>query len=300
VSYPCLIGLYSLFRVSALIVFANLSLAVVLLASALYKNRAIRLSYILAISLSIIGLLVLPFKPPFFLFLVGYIFLTWLLADIIKNKLFKGCGYAVWTLMSSLLILHQAPGYVPILLAEAFQLKHESQIAHYYLNSDKVWVAWSLLMMLANPLKSVAVNRPFSTYFTGLAVLLVPLTLLLATSLGLIAWQPAFSSLILLLIVSNLIHTCIAEELLFRGVIQTQLTRLLKGWGALLVTSLIFGLAHVAGGWSYVIVASIAGFAYGLIYFMTGQLLWAILVHWLLNSLHLIFFTYPMLIQASS
>lgn len=282
-----------------MIVFVNLSLAVVLLASAFYKKSANHLSYLIAISLSIVGLLTLPFKSSFFLFLVAYILLTWLLAKVINNKVLKGCGYLVWTLMSLLLILHQAPGYAPILLTEAIQLKPESQITTFYLNSDKVWVAWSLLMMLSNPFKSVSVDRPFSIYLTGFAVLLVPLTLLLATYLELIAWQPAFSSLIFLLVLSNLIHTCIAEELLFRGVIQTQLTRMIKGWGALLVTSLLFGLAHFAGGWSYVIVASMAGFAYGLIYLMTGQLMWAILMHWLLNTLHLIFFTYPMLIHTS-
>ena len=37
-------------------------------------------------------------------------------------------------------------------------------------------------------------------------------------------------------------------------------------WISLLIASGLFGLAHIAGGWDYVIISTIAGIDYGLIY----------------------------------
>lgn len=74
------------------------------------------------------------------------------------------------------------------------------------------------------------------------------------------------------------------EELLFRGLIQNLLQ---KTWGhagrALVVTSVIFGLAHLNNGpqpdWRYAVLASVAGFFYGRAYLQSGGLMAAALVH---------------------
>ncbi len=84
------------------------------------------------------------------------------------------------------------------------------------------------------------------------------------------------------------LFTALPEELLFRGVIQNQLhDRIKNEWVALAVGSVIFGLAHVnnstAGfpvpNWMYVIMATLAGLAYGWTWRKTGKVTAAALVH---------------------
>jgi uncharacterized protein len=72
----------------------------------------------------------------------------------------------------------------------------------------------------------------------------------------------------------------IGEELLFRGVIQAGLEGILGSWGALIIASLLFGLAHAMTR-SYFIVTTIIGFYLGLLYHWTGNLLVPMLVHFL-------------------
>ena len=93
-----------------------------------------------------------------------------------------------------------------------------------------------------------------------------------------------------------------AEEAFFRGFVQQKLMEKLSvklsarraAWGATCIGAMLFGLAHFAGGPGYVLAATLAGLLYGVVYLYTGRLSMAIAVHFLLNILHLLFFTYPM------
>jgi CAAX protease family protein len=76
----------------------------------------------------------------------------------------------------------------------------------------------------------------------------------------------------------------IPEELLFRGLIQNLLQKTWASPGrALVVTSVVFGLAHLNNGpspdWRYAVLATIAGFFYGRAYQQSGGLMAAALVH---------------------
>ena len=69
------------------------------------------------------------------------------------------------------------------------------------------------------------------------------------------------------------------EEVLFRGLIFNILQRTIRGhgpWPALVISSVIFGLAHLnnpPGDWRYVLLATMAGMTYGWAYLRTGSLL---------------------------
>lgn len=67
-----------------------------------------------------------------------------------------------------------------------------------------------------------------------------------------------------------------------------------------MLSSLLFGLAHFKAGLAYMIFASIAGAFYGLTYQKTRRILCSILVHFGVNLIHLIFFTYPATIKIIS
>ncbi|MEI8606401.1 CPBP family intramembrane glutamic endopeptidase [Pseudoalteromonas sp. B160] len=68
-----------------------------------------------------------------------------------------------------------------------------------------------------------------------------------------------------LFIAINLFFTCVAEEALFRGIIQTKLSKvIISARFALLapvVTTGLFSLAHFSAGASYMLVAAVAGLA---------------------------------------
>ena len=70
----------------------------------------------------------------------------------------------------------------------------------------------------------------------------------------------------------------VAEELLFRGVIQVGLARVAPEWLALLGTSVLFGLAHFASA-GYAVLAGVVGAYLGAVFLAQGNLLVPILAH---------------------
>ncbi|MEI8704359.1 CPBP family intramembrane metalloprotease [Pseudoalteromonas sp. B62] len=124
-------------------------------------------------------------------------------------------------------------------------------------------------------------------------------TLIAALMLGLVSFNPKVPDFWLAFIAINLLFTCVAEEALFRGLLQTKLSQIITPTRlallAPLITAGIFALAHFAGGINYVLVSFIAGLGYGYIFYKTQRLEWAILCHWLVNVCHFFLFTYPML-----
>ncbi len=76
----------------------------------------------------------------------------------------------------------------------------------------------------------------------------------------------------------------ISQELFFRGIIQNFLSQWLGPLAALILGSIIFGLAH----WNYngpkmVLTATCAGLIYGSVYLFTGNVLCAVICHALTN-----------------
>jgi uncharacterized protein len=66
-------------------------------------------------------------------------------------------------------------------------------------------------------------------------------------------------------------------------------------WVAVAVPALLFGLAHAGGGAVAGVLAGAAGLGYGLAYAWTRRIETAIVVHFGVNALHFVGFTYPYL-----
>lgn len=199
------------------------------------------------------------------------------------------------------LALHWFPGFnnLPVVVNE--QITQNAIAFTLYANFDK---AMAGLMLSAyffaknKTAKPVNFGSPFLIIaFTILAALITALTL------GLVEFAPKVPEFWLLFIAINLVFTCVAEEALFRGVIQTKLSKLItpKRFALLapVLSTCVFSLAHFSAGTHYMLVAAVAGFGYGYIYYKTSRLEWAILCHWLVNVFHFFLFTYPMLATPS-
>lgn len=130
-----------------------------------------------------------------------------------------------------------------------------------------------------------------------------------------LSWSPKPIVLVVKFAVVNLIATCIAEEIFFRLLLQLPLgflfTFLLGQWkgegtgeigekelwlgsalSLVLVTGLfiaVHGGLSASGQWVY----GVAGFAYGLVFLLTGRLWAVIALHFLVNSAHFALLTYP-------
>lgn len=230
---------------------------------------------------------------------LGYVALSaWMQARRVPPWL-AGARIAVWVAASAGLVIHAWPGYEGLVVVEQQSLKAESLPMSLYVNHDKVLVAWSLLGWLPLFGRSVSpVAGVPSLAVPWLAAAGIVALMGLAVALGLVAWQPGLPEVAWVFALANLLNTCIAEELLFRGMLQRWLMGRAGALAGVAVSSALFGVAHLAGGGAFVLVATAAGLLYGLVYLWTGRLVWAVLVHWGLNLSHLLLFSYPMLAGA--
>jgi membrane protease YdiL (CAAX protease family) len=73
----------------------------------------------------------------------------------------------------------------------------------------------------------------------------------------------------------------LSEEFIFRGVLQNCLSQWTKGWVAIVITSLVFGILHTI--WRLP-PAFILGLLLGVLYLRTGSILPSILAHVIINS----------------
>ena len=225
---------------------------------------------------------------------LAYIGLTaWMVEQAVSTAV-RWARYGLWFLASAALVMHAMPGYEGLVVADYVLLKAGSTYTDLYFNHDKVLVAWSLLNFIPLFRQSLTPKPLTPFWLTPLTLTLgIAATLTLAVTFGLISWQPGWTPWFWVFAAGNLLNTCVAEELLFRGLLQRQLQKRLVPLLAMAVAAVLFGIAHLAGGWPYVGVATLAGAVYGLTYYVTGRVVWAVLVHWLLNLSHFVLFTYP-------
>ncbi len=107
-----------------------------------------------------------------------------------------------------------------------------------------------------------------------IAALLISMAalLLLAVTLGRLKIELHTPYWLLKYAMANLFFTCMAEEVLFRGYLQQRLSQWLSAWPALIITALIFGIAHLSGGMWMAMFATLAGLIYGLTWMWSGRL----------------------------
>jgi membrane protease YdiL (CAAX protease family) len=112
--------------------------------------------------------------------------------------------------------------------------------------------------------------------------------------IGFLRFNPTLPSLIDFIggILAGYLLVALIEEVLFRGVIQNLLTNRLKNENlALAVASVIFGLAHLNNAtqgfpipnWAYVLMATLAGCAYGWVWQQSRKVTVSAITHMLVN-----------------
>lgn len=202
---------------------------------------------------------------------------------------------ALLVLISLGLLLHLFPGFNNPRQVDQVQVGAQSLPFSFYFNFDKALIPFVLLACLPTLFRAPACPPRYPRLAALALIAAVPLLLGSAVLLGGLAFEPHFPSWLPAFMLANLFFVSLAEEALFRGYLQQRLSGVLGGLPALLLTALLFGLAHISGGVLLVIFATLAGLLYGLAWHWSGRLWLATALHFALNLTHLLLFTYPAL-----
>ena len=197
---------------------------------------------------------------------------------------------------------HWIPGFNNVLAIKHLNLSALSCPFSMHLNFDKTMAGLMIyvtsnLYLVEQPINKKLILRMLAILLACLVTVLIPGVLS-----GYIKVDVKIPTVLILWSLNNLLFVCFFEEVIFRGFLQAHLKMLFKDkfkqqYPHILIASMIFGLAHAHGGIAYIILASIAGGFYGYAYEKSHRIRYAMLVHFGLNLVHFIFFTYPIPIE---
>lgn len=212
----------------------------------------------------------------------------------------KGTLGGILFLFALLLGTHKVPGFKNWLILPDFTLSPDSFPVHLYLNFDKPLIG---IFLIGFGLKTIRSLKDWWLVFkTTLPIILCASVTLLGLSFvtGYVRLDLKWFEFSWLWLLVNLLFTCVAEEALFRGFLQEQLSKGMQHWrfgtaGSWIIASVLFGLVHFPAGRSYAFLATVAGLFYGYAYLKTRRIEASILVHFSVNAIHFLAFTYPAL-----
>lgn len=207
-------------------------------------------------------------------------------------------AWGVVVILTAALAINQVPGIHNVLVLDGVFVSASSADFTLYWNYDKGFAGILLYAVCVQPQGNPSWRRAILATAT-LAILTTVVAMGTATAVGYMAWDPKWPAILGVWIPANLLLTCVSEETIFRGILQRNAESFLRGrvpapgLVALLVCAVAFGVAHIAGGTTYVLLSTLAGIGYGAAYYVTGRVEAGMLVHFLVNLSHLILFTYP-------
>lgn len=204
-----------------------------------------------------------------------------------------------------LFYLHIIPGFYNLCLINKVCLSADCVPYSLYLNTDNILISTLLLTYSHHQF-----NQNFNEWKRTLQYILIPLCFVVcvlligATLFNYVKVDFKVPSILIPWMMTNLLFACVAEEAFFRGFLQKELSiyfQSIKGgaWIALSLASILFGCMHYQGGMVYIILATLAGMGYGYVYQRSGKIESSILLHFLVNLIHFIGFSYPALAPTS-
>lgn len=201
-------------------------------------------------------------------------------------------------LMALALAMHLLPGFYNHAIVQNIRLSPDAALFTQYVNFDKGAVG---LLLLAHLCRRSAAGRDWRGTLQSAAVVALATVVLVfgaALVMGYVRFEPKLIAYTPAFLAINLFFTVVAEEAFFRGLIQERLAGLignksLHGLVVVTVSALLFGIAHIGGGVIYFGLATLAGLGSAIAYARTSRIESAIAVHFGVNAVHFVLFTYP-------
>lgn len=217
-------------------------------------------------------------------------------------------AFSLLTLLCLGLVLHKLPGFNNPVVLHAVKVTPDASPFTQYLNFDKGSVGLVLVAFLSTRLHRSDLSRRLAGSAVIAYVGACAVAFSTAVGLGIVRLEPKFPSGTWLFLTTNLFLVCVAEEAFFRLLIQDPLLGCRPGQRlenqqasrsrtvfAVAISGALFGLAHAAGGSLMIIMATLAGTVYAMVYATTNRVEAPLFVHFGLNATHFLVFTYPRL-----
>ena len=208
-------------------------------------------------------------------------------------------------LLALALGFNKVPGFQPSVFAQGVQVSADAppiRLSAHFAPGLAGLVLLAFFARRARSLRELAAVLPQALAIATATTLLVVGA---AWASGYVRFDPKLPAITVAHLAKILLWTCVVEECFFRGVVQHGLAQLRfvrdrppLRWLPIAIASLLFGLAHLPGGWTYAGLATLAGVGYGWAYARTGLIEAALLAHFAVNATHFLLFTYPQLLQA--
>jgi membrane protease YdiL (CAAX protease family) len=198
---------------------------------------------------------------------------------------------------------HMIPGFHNLRVFNGILISQASVPFTMYLNFDKTIAAIILVLTSGLIFRQTSLFGMKAWRETILAaVLCVSLLVPSAVLSGYVHFDPKFPDSLWFWAFNNLLFVSFSEEVIFRGIIQNQLTQLTNRWNmtpfiSIFISALLFAVAlpgHRQGGLHFMAFVTLAGMFYGYVYHRTKRLEAAMFVHFFVNLIHFLLFSYPM------
>ncbi|WP_096085426.1 type II CAAX prenyl endopeptidase Rce1 family protein [Agaribacterium haliotis] len=274
------------------------------------KYHRVSLAILLSAAAGLTVFSLLPWQQLAALFLL-------LLCSELYRKAPRAQGWAIaglsWlgTVVTALFIgLYRPEGFdYPVVINEQV-LHKDGKVFSLYFNTAQLLAGFILLVQLGPAASYGRIwLRAQSIHMLLLGLGLSAVILFAASYLLKLELHIKHAGLWLSFTIINVLCTCIAEESFIRLVIQRQLGRvseklslwlhlnkskyLLVELVPLALTTLVFAAVHPIISWQLSAVFLGAGLLYGLLYSLSKNIFTAIAVHGLVNSLHFLLLSYP-------
>lgn len=194
---------------------------------------------------------------------------------------------------------HLLPGYDNWQILAPTRVSAAAPLYGFYFNFDKGFIGFILCFFLIKPAQSKKEwARVLKGYFFTMPLALLVL-IGVPYAMKWIVMDLKWPHFIGPWLVINLLNVCLAEEVVWRGFVQREVTKSLghKGIGLLSSTILFISVhAFFIQDWPYLAMIGVASLLYGLVYQVTERIETAVLVHFTVNAVHMLCWTYPRLL----
>lgn len=266
----------------------------------------------------------LQFFPYLVFYLLTFPLLNWLYSEDIINSLIP---FLIWYLLPTIIFI--VPTFMPefkynfifqvvgvLLYAIGFDSRFTKPVLSGFVSMEydfnALWVSSLILLMYSVQAKDFTVKTNWVPskrkllYPSVLSAALVIIAVPIGLATGFLSWNPTWPGILMFFMsfIGIWLTIALPEELIARGILQHQITENVINkehkfykywkWIVLVIISIVFGASHwnntsVEFIWIYILLASIAGIAYGYSWWK-GGLFSAMLLHTIVDWIWQLFF----------
>ena len=196
--------------------------------------------------------------------------------------------------------MHYVAGFENIKVVDGEQLSSDSLPYSLWFNLDTAIISLSILAMGFNSIKHVKTLFASFAKILPAAVFCIIALSVISVVIGLTRLDFKVPNFLLAWVFANLFITVLSEEALFRFFLQSHIQKLCRnfkysGFVVLIIPAIFATLIHAFYGVGYYTLVFLAQLFYGYVYYKTNRIEISAIVHFMVNIIHLLMFSYPAL-----